>query len=215
MQGDVTRANSLKGIKVDMNGSKKKQFSGEITGANELLMVLEHLLNAMLNKSLKILQKNSSIHEKYFDVWNSSQTILQKLGKIYAIVQMANRWHQNLGDLEKKCMNTFSIVEDLFKVHIIDKLLAFKVEMIADGFLDVNQIEELEVYYETLCGRLGESSVRIIDAIGNEDFMVGSCIGCKDGDAYNRLATVVEAQKDCYEIPSWLDKLREVTNRPS
>jgi Acyl-CoA oxidase len=110
-------------------------------------------------------------------LWAASQYPLQKLGKVFGIVQIATRWYESIPELKSKCYNSYVLIEELFKVYAIDKVLQYRAEMLAEGYYNSATMAEIENEYGRLCVEIGESSANVIDAIANQDFMHGSPIG--------------------------------------
>ena len=210
MQGVKIQGYSLKNIEINLEENTSKRWNGSPEDLHDLHRALVELLNVVTTKSLRILQKASGKYEKYVDVWNNSQCVLQELGRIYGIVQIAIQWQNHLESLRIKCVETYEIVSGLFKVYCIDKLRKYKAELIATRYFDGKNVENLEKYFEKLCLGIGESCVNIIDAIANDDSMVDSCIGLKDGQAYSRLGETIEAQADCYGMQPWLEDIKKL-----
>jgi hypothetical protein len=50
----------------------------------------------------------------------------------------------------------------------------------------------------------------VLDSLAAPDQVIGSVIGSKDGQAYDRMIQAVENEKKCYEKPNWLNHLREL-----
>lgn len=57
---------------------------------------------------------------------------------------------------------------------------------------------------------IGESAVRLIDAIAYPDFVVGSALGHSDGQVYQRLLDAIESAKGVYDMPSWFPLLKQL-----
>jgi acyl-CoA oxidase len=196
--GKNVEAKSLKILKMDLETVHKEKPSAEFS-VDGLIACFEHLLNLFLHKSLNLLQKNASVSSEYFDVWNLSQPPLQKLAKIYGIVQIAHHWKLRNQQMRDKHQETFNLLEKLLTLFLIDKVRDYSADLLAEGFFDAGHLETLERNWKKLCVELGSQSVRIVDAITLSDQAVGSVLGCSDGQMYKRFTQAVEAQKDCYE----------------
>lgn len=208
MQGIVIKGTTLKNIEVTLSETSSKQWSGKPNNSKDLLFALTELFNILISKSLRTLQKNSETLKNYTDVWNYSQSTLQELGRLFGILQIANHWLGNLNHSE--CKVTCEVVENLFQIFILEKLIRYKSELIASGFVNGEAMNELEKYFERLCVKIGESSVKIIDGIANDDSIVNSCIGLVDGQAYKNLTTEVESMPDCYKMETWVEDIRNI-----
>ena len=211
MQGNKMQGFSLKSIKVSLDENNEMKWGGNPENMKDIGRALEDLFSIFIGKALRNLQKNSGKYENYFDVWNNTQPVMQNLGKLYGMVQISNRLQEHIESLRAKSSSIFEIVQDLFKVYAIDKILRYKSDLIASTYLTSAELFSLEKYFEVLCLRLGESCVNVIDAIANYDSIIDSSIGLSDGQAYSRFTSTLEAQPDCYGMPVWLEDIRNLT----
>jgi hypothetical protein len=72
----------------------------------------------------------------------------------------------------------------------------------------------LQDHLMALSSQVGETSVKIVDALAWSDAIVGSVLGKKDGQVYTNMIDAVESSEACYEKPTWLSLLREVRKNP-
>ena len=70
--------------------------------------------------------------------------------------------------------------------------------LLADGFFGAQDCDRVEKAWVGACGRIGEKAVQIIDAVALADEVVGSVLGCRDGQVYRRMTQALESQ-GCYE----------------
>lgn len=210
LKGDTIQAASLKCLNLNFELARSNRPSKDLLSIDSLLSILEHIFNLLLHKSLLNLQQNSAKFEAYFNVWNVSQPTLQKLGRIYGVVEIAKHWRSRYESLKQKDLEAFHLVEKLYCLYVIEKILGYQGELLCEGYFTGVEVKKMEEEHEKLCNELGESAVRIIDAVANEDFMHASCLGYSDGQAYKRLTDTVEAQTDCYKESSSLDVIKRL-----
>ena len=206
MQGGDIGAVILKSLDLDFDKVLALKSNGKLE-IPDIVKDLNHIFHILVNKSLKSLQKNSKKSDVYFNVWNITQPVLQPLAKLYGILQISNHLLSCLPPLKEKCKESHLLVEKIYKIFAIDKLLQYRAEALAEGYYNSLHIDNLEETFNTLCDEVGESSVNVIDAIANEDFIHNSPIGFKDGQAYSRYTEAVEAQINCYTDPSYIQEM--------
>jgi len=78
------------------------------------------------------------------------------------------------------------------------------------GYMSSAQGRLVKDYVCDLTWEIGESAVRLIDAIAYPDFVVGSALGHSDGQVYQRLLDAIESAKGVYDIPSWFSLLKQL-----
>lgn len=209
MQGKKIEGDSLKIINMDIEALHKEKPAVELS-TNGLILCFRHLLNLLLHKSLAVLQHNSGVFSEYFEVWNYSQPVLQKLAKVYGILEISNYWNaRNLAWAEKS-KETAELMDKILRLFLADKLKKFFPELLAEGFFKGPDCENIENLWVGLCVELGDNAVRIVDAIAYPDESIGSVLGHRDGQVYARLIKAVEGQKDCYEQSE--ESIREIQN---
>ncbi|OMJ92024.1 hypothetical protein SteCoe_5344 [Stentor coeruleus] len=210
LQGKPFEVKSLKSLNLNRESVQSSRPPTFILSPNSLLACIEHLLNMYLHKSLLHLQQNSTKFENYFDVWNVSQPVLQSLGRVFGILEIAKYWQGRYESLRQKDSEVFKLLEKLFCLFLVDKLLIYRGELLSEGYFSAAEAKILEDEFENLCNDLGESAVMIIDAIANQDFMHGSCLGYSDGQAYKRYTDLIEAQPECYNDTSSLEAIKKL-----
>lgn len=199
MQGKTVEADSIKSLDLNYEKVSKAKAPSDLLSSSSLLTVLQHLLNIFLHKSMFLLQTNSGKYEAYFDVWNFSQPTLQELGRLYGIVEIAKHWKVRYESMKNKDANAYQLVDNLFCLYCVDKILGYMVELMSEGYFSKIEAKKIQDAFEAFSFDLGESAVRIIDAVGNEDFLHGGCFGYRDGQAYKRFTDALEAHPDCYK----------------
>lgn len=198
MQGKKIEGESLRIINMDVEALHREKPTVEFS-VNGLLSCFRHLLNLLLHKGLAVLQHNSGVYSEYFEVWNYSQPILQKLARVYGILEIAGHWKTRSSAWMENSKETSELTEKILRLFLVDKLKNYFAELLAEGFFEPVDCEKLESLWYTLCVELGDEAVRIIDAISYPDESHGSVLGKKDGQVYSHLIRAVEGQKDCYE----------------
>lgn len=206
-QGKKISLESLKFIEVNAQVLAQEKIKENFSELKELLKTLQLLFNLILHKNLVKLQELAGKGEKFVSVWNNSQPYLQELGRVFGIVLMAEQFCKRV---EMAQIDIKSVVEKVCQLFIVDKILKYSEELLVFGYFNKEGFEKFENLWDKLNCDVGESAVRIIDAIADEDFMHGIPIGHSDGQAYQRLCTQIESQPDCYVPAPWLPLVKEM-----
>ena len=185
---------------INMDSLKLKKPSEDFTSLSELFKSLQMIYNILLHKNLLKLQESAGSHDNLFDTWNSNQPYLQDLGKIFGIIIISE---QLISRHSSSSAEVRPIIEKTIQLFMVDKIVKYSTELLSFGYLGKDHIDRLESFSHTLCNEIGDSAVRIIDSIADDDFMHGIPIGHSDGQAYQRLCTQVESQPDCYTPAPW------------
>jgi acyl-CoA oxidase len=215
LQGAKLNFESLKLISPDFFNLKPQKASKDLLELDGLLSALKYLFNMYLQKTLKKLQENTVKTGNLYNTWNMTQSHLQNLGRIFGVNLLAEEINKKLQSLVNKDENLYFIVLKITKLFIVDKVIQWASELLGSGYLDKQQFEALEEEFNSLCSEIGENCVNIIDAIADEDFMHGSSIGTKDGQAYAHFTQAVESQPECYQSASWKEDLKKRLSKNS
>ena len=198
-QGKKMAASTLLMTDVNMDSLKQKKPS-ENFSPPELLKTLQMIYNILLHKNLLKLQESAGTHDNLFDTWNSNQPYLQDLGKIFGIIIIS----EQLITRASKCSPDIRApIDKITQLFMVDKILKYSSELLSFNYFSKENFDKLESFLHTLCNEIGESAVKIIDSIADEDFMHGIPIGHSDGQAYKRLCEQIESQPDCYQPATW------------
>ena len=211
MLGKKIDLKSLNFIEIDYETISKKKAGRDYLEVSYLLEALKQVFNINLHRALLRLQENAGTAANLFETWNITQPSLQSLGQIFGIVLISEQMSAKVSKLQGKCQVLYGVIYKLTQLFLADKLIQYSSDLLISEYFTKIQFEELEEKFYELCTEVGESCVNIVDAIADEDFMHGSCIGFSDGQAYRRMTEAVEAQPDCYQDVLCPDLLRKIT----
>ena len=212
LKGEPVILDSLKILETDEEKLKALKSPSKLTEVQDLITILIQIFNLLLLKGMQRLQTNTGTSETLFEAWNTTQPWLQNLGRVFGIILIANNLTLKLPLLLEKSKTVGELVSKISKLFIIDKIIVYSSEVLACSYLSKAQFDELEISFNSLCRDLGESCVNVIDAIAEDDFIHGSPIGAKDGQAYSRFTKAVENQPDCYQEASWLPDIKKLAS---
>lgn len=167
----------------------------------------EYWVNILLQKSVIKLQENVGFASHVVEAWNMTQPFyLQDLGKVYGettlLVEMICRAQS------AKCPVTGELWMRLTEVYALSKIFK-NLGIFRESYMTAEQAQFAQDYLLEVCIELGESAVRIIDAIASPDQLLGSALGKSDGQAYRNLLSVIETAPGCYTRPEWISILQE------
>ena len=199
-QGKKITANTLLMTDINMDSLKQKKLSENFSDPSELLKALHMIYNILLHKNLLKLQESAGSHDNLFDTWNANQPYLQDLGKIFGIILMSEQLIKRYSTSSSEIR---PIVEKIIQLFMVDKIIKYSSDLLLYGYLVKESFDKLESFLHVLCNEIGESAVRVIDSIADDDFMHGIPIGHSDGQAYKRLCEQIESQPDCYQPATW------------
>lgn len=205
---------TLSFLKFDFEEVKK--FHSTIKSKTEaespqaLIDLLQFRINYLMHLSVLSLQENASKATDMTEAWNNSQVFLvQDLGHAYGELIMASEFFRLASNIQAECKETGKIVEKLGVVFSIDRIIN-NISTFIDGALSHAQEKILKETLLGLCSELAFAAIKVADALAAPDELIGSVIGARDGQAYDRMINAVEKEPGCYTIPKWLNVLREL-----
>jgi hypothetical protein len=81
---------------------------------------------------------------------------------------------------------------------MLDKITYNFINFRDNDFITTEQADMIRERMRDLCQDLGESSIRIIDAIANPDHLIGSALGHSDGQVYHNFINAMDSNPGCY-----------------
>mmetsp|Transcript_21793 Transcript_21793/g.39737 ORF Transcript_21793/g.39737 Transcript_21793/m.39737 type:complete len:686 (+) Transcript_21793:28-2085(+) len=170
--------------------------------------MFHYRVNLLLQKSLTRLQENVGRMEMQ-EAWNATQAFyLQELGKSFGEVIVLEEFVSKAHTATcPKTKVVLRLLAELLAYYSINETLVLFRE---HDYLTAEQAIWLQDHLLNLSEQVGESSVKIVDAIAFTDPIVGSVLGRSDGQVYKNMIEAVEASEGVYDKPSWLNLLREL-----
>jgi acyl-CoA oxidase len=167
----------------------------------------EFRVNLLLQKSVVKLQENLGNASHVVEAWNMTQPFyLQELAKAYGettlYAEMVSRAESAACPVTRDLLMRLAEVYALSKVY---KHLGF----FRETYMTAEQGQLVQDYLLEVCVELGESAVKIIDAIASPDELIGSALGRGDGQAYRNLLSVIESAPGCYSKADWISILQD------
>mmetsp|Transcript_3774 Transcript_3774/g.8045 ORF Transcript_3774/g.8045 Transcript_3774/m.8045 type:complete len:693 (+) Transcript_3774:89-2167(+) len=211
-KGQKIDAQSLSYLTVDSNlvSEARASFTSKADLRNNpsvLLEAFEYWVNLLLQKSVIKLQENVGYASHVVEAWHMTQPFyLQDLGKAFGettlLAEMIKRAQS------PKCPLTADLFMRVAEVYALSKIFK-NLGIFRESYLTVEQGQWVQDYLLEACIELGESAVRIIDAIASPDELLGSPLGNADGQAFRNLLSIIESAPGCYSVPEWISILQE------
>ena len=209
-KGQKVEQKTLDFLILDFEEVKTQRFedSKGIIEGTHMVKLFRHKVNFLMHVSALKLQEQAGKVEDMADVWNNSQVFaVQDLGIAYAELMMVQEALEFAQRVKQDCQETGEIVGKFVRLFAIDRVVHDPV-IFLEGALNVSQIRLLKDAHVQLCDELASAAVWLADALIAPDEVIGSVIGAKDGQVYERMVRAVESEKKCYEKPTWLHHLR-------
>jgi acyl-CoA oxidase len=215
LKGKPVTSSYLKYLNIDSASvfSQKADIASKKAFTLELGVEMFHYrVNMLLQKCLVRLQENVA-HYEISEAWNVTQPFyLQELGKSFGEVILLEEFAKKAESVS--CPRTKLVLRLLAELvayySLNESLILFR----EHDYLTGAQAVWLQDHLMALSDQVGETSVKIVDALAWSDAYVGSVLGKKDGQVYKNMIDAVESTEGCYEKPTWLSLLREVRGSP-
>jgi acyl-CoA oxidase len=218
-KGQKLQAKTLYFLRLDFGEIQKQRAAFETKAAlrdspEELKKMLIHRINWLMHYSVLKLQENVGNYPDVVEAWNHSQVHhLRELALAYGELYLADIFLTRLAKVQPQCMKTHAILMRLFELYVLGIVERDLGTFRESEYLSAAQGRYIKEYVRDLTWELGESAVRIVDAIAYPDFVVGSALGHSDGQVYQRLLDAIESARGVYDTPPWFPLLKQL--RPS
>jgi acyl-CoA oxidase len=167
----------------------------------------QHWVNLLLRQSVLKLQENVGTTSYVTEAWNMTQPLyLHELARAYGETTLLAEMVERARGV--KCAVVSELLMRLTEVYALSKIYK-NLGTFREGYLSTEQGHLVKDYLIDACNELGESAVKIIDAIASPDELLGSVLGTSDGQVYSNLMETVESAPGCYTRPEWISILQE------
>lgn len=175
-----------------------------------MLAAIEHRFNHILHRTIGLIQENAKHSANPSEVWSRSAVFGHKdLTVAFLEVHMAQKLFAGIAQLSDEAnRQVVRMLARLYACTVLDKASGYLME----SYLSLEQLKLLRAEIVALCAELGESAVRIVDAIEVPDQLLGSVLGRHDGQVYKHLTDAIEAAPGVYEKPAWVPRYLELRN---
>jgi acyl-CoA oxidase len=221
LKGQPIEAKTLYFLKFNSETAKKEQ--GEFKAKQELRdnpemlrRMLLHRASALLDSSMIKLQENVAGFADVGEAWSHTQVhYLRELSKAYGELYLADTFMNRLATVKSTCADTHAILLRIYELYVLNIIERDLGTFREGNYLSSDQGKMVKEYVRDLTWEIGESAVKIIDAIALPDFIVGSVLGHSDGQVYRHLIEAVETAADVYNLPSWLPLVQQLRKQDS
>ena len=177
----------------------------------ELKKMLIQRIHWLVGLSVKKLQENVGEMGDVMEAWNHSQVHhLRELSLAYGELYLADIFLTRIAKVASQCPDTKTILMRLFELYVLGVVERDLGTFRESEYISATQGRIVKEYVRDLTWELGESAVRLIDAIAYPDFIVGSVLGHSDGQVYRRFLSSTESARGVYDIAPWFPLLKQL-----
>jgi acyl-CoA oxidase len=175
-----------------------------------LMSLFEYRVNLLALTSTAKLQRLLKSMD-YTDAWNHSQVNhFKSLGLSFGEWLMLKEFIKAVRSVSQADPNTGAILSQLcclFGYHCVVESLALYRDY---DFLSAEQSRWVRDFVQDLAYELGESAVKICDAIAWFDDVTSSVLGRGDGQVYRNMVDAVQATPWTFERPTWFSLIQQL-----
>ena len=204
---------SLHELTADVAAVTRARIPSEQLRDNPALLVAlaGHKLNHLAHLSVARLRENAGNAKDLVDAWNKTQAHFLydtgcAYGELYYTKILLRKWR----DVQLICPQTAALLLRITELYLYTKVEKDLVLFRDNDYLTTKHAAAIKDYVVQLCEEIGESSVKIIDAIALPDKLLGSALGMSDGQVYRHFTEAVEGAKDVYSQATWVPLLKQM-----
>ncbi|OMJ68614.1 hypothetical protein SteCoe_33875 [Stentor coeruleus] len=199
---------TLKFLTINLENIKWPLKTSELFTYDNICKVFEDRICFLAKKAIEKLQKNTEKYNSPIEIWNNSLVnYVNTLSYAYGEYILYREFNLIFENLKKSCSATAEIIGKLHLLYALDCFERSQRIYIEFGCTYKETIIVKDLHTQ-LCNELGDYSINIVDSIASLDKCLGSVLGCKDGNIYERLVNAVESEKDVYTKTSWLELIK-------
>lgn len=176
-----------------------------------LVAMAGHKLDHLAHLSAERLRENVGNAKDVVDAWNRTQAhFLYDTGVAYGELLYTKTLLRKWRDVKPVCPQTAALLLRLTELYLYTKVEKDLVLFRDNDYLSTKQAAAIKDYVVQLCEEVGESSVKVVDAIALPDKLLGSVLGRSDGQVYRHFTEAVEGAKGVYSQASWVPLLKKM-----
>lgn len=192
----------------------KAPFSSkaELRGNRELLRALmKHRTTLLMRRSMHRLRENSGKYSDLLETWNNTQVFhLHTLACAFGEMVLTEEFAKVAAATLPQDAATGALLLRLFELYVLTKVNSDLGTFREGDYLSSDQGLLVQDSVLDLCQELGDSAVRLIDAIAVPDQLIGSAFSVSSGKMYAEYTKLVERAEDCYEKPKWVGLIADM-----
>ena len=176
-----------------------------------LQAMLKHRVNYLVQRSIVKLQDTVQHSSDSLEGWNESQVhYLQNLGFAYGDLFFADLFLRKCKEVRAACQETSAMLMRLYELFTLGKIEEDLNTFRDNDYISTEQAWVIKETVVALTREVGESAVRLIDAVAFPDQMVGSVLGNSDGQIYRHMCEAVEQGPGVTDKPAYLELLQQL-----
>ena len=176
-----------------------------------LQAMLKHRVNLLVQRSIIKLQETVQKASDSLEGWNETQVhYLQNLGFAYGDLFFADLFLRKCREVKAACQETSAMLMRLYELFVLGKIEDDLCTFRDNDYITTDQAWVIKETVVSLTREVGESAVRLIDAVAFPDQVVGSVLGNSDGQMYRHMAEAVERSPNVTGKPHYMELLQQL-----
>jgi acyl-CoA oxidase len=176
-----------------------------------LQTILKYRVNYLVQRCIIKLQDTVQRSADSLEAWNESQVhYLQNLGFAYGDLFFAELFLQKCKEVRAACQETSAMLMRLYELFVLSKIEEDLCTFRDNDYISTDQAWVIKETVIALTHEVGESAVRLIDAVAFPDQIVGSVLGNSDGQIYRHLGEAVENGPEVTDKPAYMELFQQL-----
>ncbi|KAI9033595.1 hypothetical protein CLU79DRAFT_724499 [Phycomyces nitens] len=176
--------------------------------------VMEEAMCTILVKRLNSIQKSLESGKSHGDLLLESVRVAEMHCAVFLFSTNAAAYHKSTADptLDKSVLSILNRLTILWGIHTLYK---YSDQGYREGFLNPEQIKDIETIYFDYCKSLRSQVIGLTDGFGYPDFIVKAPIGKYDGDIYQAYFDTLLQAPGSVQVPPYHEKYIKPLTNPS
>lgn len=183
--------------------------TGQIDSLDSVWQALQYLTCWLLKKSADKLDSFENVNA--FVARSQSQVYhLRSLAMVFFECDCLRRYIVILKELNSTPTSIQRMLTDLGFLYGLWTLEKYTGLLIEAGYFKVHEkpLEQTQNGILSLCSKLKDDAVTLVDVFSPPDFILNSCLGKADGNIYENIYEAISKNQGAFERPQWFDELK-------
>ena len=175
-----------------------------------LRKAMEFRTNTLVRKSMIRMQENGAKYQSMLETWNNTQVFhLHSLSISFGEMVLTNELCKAAESSKAICPVSSAMLTRIAELYVLSRVAGDMGAFRENDYFSTEQANIAKDYLIDVCSEVGESSVRIVDAIAIPEQLIGSAFAVSDGKMYKAYLEMVESAEGCYQGPTWVGLIKE------
>ncbi|ESN97746.1 hypothetical protein HELRODRAFT_114129 [Helobdella robusta] len=153
----------------------------------EIVEAFERRALMCIEKASKKLDGLLATGRPHHEAWNYSACYLIRAAKAHSHVYLTSSVHEQLETVRQEDAGVYTVLGQLFELYALKSIVDHAVEFIESCGITTDQINICIERIEALLLNIRPNVLPLVDAFDFPDRLLGSALGCYDGNVYQRL----------------------------